>query len=327
MLEETRVGTTAGSTPSGSASRGDTGREAVVRFVLCDLGSDAVDAEQIHRLLVARMPALEGRLSEVTLDEMATALGRGERMIGVLAAPEHSLSASLATAEDPLEALEEWIARQKNLLALQRRNRRSLTFVDSRLFARSEEDPDWLSLSRRVGGGDLEPAAPLDTVFAPADARFQLAAISLRQTDAEAAEVMAALDATTLGRDPRDAMQVIKVAVQAWRKDQEEIDLLRANLTLQIETTAHKNESEMAALAQAERTAREGQVEQVRLNQRRRDGILGAQLLDEMKRSQDLKATTEALSRELDKVYGTKSWRITAPLRAAAGRMGSASQG
>jgi len=324
------------------------------------------------------------------------------------------------------------------------------------LFKCSAEDSDWLALARRVGGGDLQPAELLDSVVASSDARFQLAAIALGQTNAEAAEVIAELDATTLGRDPSDASQIVQVAVQAWRKDQEETDLLRTNLAAQVEqleasrrdaevrdkevstlearvkviaderdtakavltkteealkkvsaereaakdaaakaegtaadlkeakalleenltlqleaaeTTARQYESNIAALreshetelaeahrkaehaqqmAQAERTAREGQVEQARLQQRRRDRILGAQLLDEMKRSEDLKGMAEAitaerdqlsatsaeqaslieaLSRELDKVYGSRSWRITAPLRAAVDRLGSASQG
>lgn len=452
-----------------------------------------LDGPAIRACLVRRLPGVGARLFGAAPEEMAAAVERGEHLLVVMAAPEDSLAACLAASKDAPVALAEWIASRRSLLALQRGNRRRVTLVDISLLT-GGQDTDWQTLARRIDGGALQPAAPLaartgSLVLAP----FRLAAIALSLRDAEAAEVIAALDAATLGRARGGDARPVLEAVQAWRDTNDEATLLRENLVAQqalhdqavrdgaarrqevtsLEarlqsliadqdaTLAARRDAEEAAellrenlaalqvlheqalsegaiqcartaelegrlqavqvefdrthlalsqakagaatlqerqslieenlglqlaqaqeagqryeadvqrlradlaqrdhLIQAERTAREGQVRLARTTQARRDAILGARLLDEMAvsgklraeltwrdqqldsasqdvadlreeltritlQSADQKAVIDAMSAELDKVYDSKSWRVTGPLRAAMTRLGFSSR-
>lgn len=459
--------------------------------------NEGLDGAAIRDSLVRRLPEMGARLSGADPEGLAAAVERGDHLLVVMAAPEDSLAACLAASEDAPAALAGWIASRRSLLALQRGNRRRVTLVDISLLT-GGQDTDWQTLARRVDGGAQQPAAPLPAETASrVPAPFRLAALALSLCDAEAAEVIAALDAATLGRARGQDTRPVLEAVQAWRDRTDEATLLRESLSAQLdlyeqsardgaarqqeaatlearlqgliadydaalaarsnaedaaellrenlaaqldlhEQTLREARSEGAAqrdraaelegrlkavlsdfdrtrqalsqseaesatlqerqslieeniglqleqaeeighryevdverlradLAQsdhmvlAERTAREGQVRLARTRQARRDAVLGARLLDEMalsaqlraelawkgeqidnasqdvaelrdelsritRQSTDQKALIDAMSAELDTVYGSKSWRMTGPLRAAMTRLGSSSR-
>lgn len=381
---------------------------------------DDLDSAAIHETLAKRMP----RVKANPADTLTAALEQDGPVLVVVAAPEQTLAADLAECADATQAVARWTARQRDLLALQRRNRRRLTFVDATLLTRDGDD-DWSVLARRLGGEAVEPGTPL--TLAPPDAAqatFRLAAIALSLCNAEAASVIAELDAATLGRARGDATRSVLAAVEDWHNQRDEQGVLpeglgtqpdtgnqaiaggaderrvaaspaesqslqKDDLALQLEAMEVKSrqhaqeiaamrESHEAAMrdalraaaqarqmAQIEKTAREGQAKLARDTMSRRDAVLGAQLLTEAlstsqlqaglsrlehdlegarteleqvqgalsqvteardrlnKQTETQTATIDALSQELDRVYGSVSWRVTGPLRAASSRLRS----
>jgi hypothetical protein len=103
------------------------------------------------------------------------------------------------------------------------------------------------------------------------------------------------------------------------------IALLEENVKLQLEATDMQ-----ARLHLAEQAARDAREQRAQETRALRDAVLGAQALADgraiarlVAEAAQQNALAEALKQEITKVYVSKSWRVTGPLRAAMSRLGA----
>ena len=191
-----------------------------------------------------------------------------------------------------------------------------------------------LGLSLPVAAQD----APRDQP--PAPLRL-LARMVLDQTETD--RVLAAeLEAMTLGAPPQKALMLVeaafaerntdRTALEELRSAQDadrtaladleaERDLLRDSLAgvqeelAQLYDKARNDSQTLEAQIQLHKAAHEAaahQLDRMRADQARREAVLGAESLE-------AQARETALLEELERVYSSRSWRVTGPLRRASG--------
>lgn len=165
----------------------------------------------------------------------------------------------------------------------------------------------------------------------------------LAHTREQAASVMDAQVQKTLGLEARlgavtasehDAHQKLSLTLEQQDLMAEHIELARAasdkgqrDLTAQAQSLRHSLDQATAQadvnaqMAQAERTARRSQIETLEHKQACRDAAIGAKLLDALDTVDTQSALIGDLTNELDKVYGSRSWRMTGPFRGVRSRV------
>lgn len=330
-----------GGAPDGTAA-GRSPDESTVALVLFDLDSQMPAPSVVAAHLVARLPALNDRLTMVPVASLAETLDAGGRGLVILRAPADGFAAEIATQVDPADAVQVWLARSRSLLDLQHRCGDRLALVSVDLVTDGDETA-WRALARRL---DVPPPLPGPALPATAPRPMtdpsHLAAIADALRDPQVGDVLAALDAARLGQRKGDKTARLLAALDLWRSAQDETALLRESLEMHVaglrEATRAMTGSQL--LNQAERTARAAQAKRARDDAAMRDAVVGAQivtldahLMTEIETGNRLRADlanaqaerdqlatrVQALSNELNWVYGTRSWRITRPLRAIMG--------
>jgi hypothetical protein len=302
------------------------------------LVEDGLEIDAIVAVLGARLVGLELQV----VADLAGIEASGATVLVVLLPPDKSLAAALAGREDGDmdAALAAWRDGRAGLLAAHRQRRRRMTLIDAALMGRGGSAAGWTALAQRLGIRTIPttPGIAVDAdVARAAPAFYRVAAMALMQRDSALAELVAELDAVTLGSDADDTAAAIMPLLAEMQRDAEETTLLRENLALQLEletanaaqsaeqgkalAAARRETEEVRALLQVERSARTGNAQRAAEAQARRDAVLGAALLGQVETSDRLTHRAEALEAELHRVYGSRSWRVTRPLRAAMARL------
>ena len=247
----------------------------------------------------------------------------GKRPVMVLLHdPVVSLAHRLADGAAPQTGLHHWMTWAESLLKAQRKDRRRITLVDARLFAVGTTD-DHARLAQRLGVPVPDPGTALNPGAPPAALRL-LAALALLAVTPRANDLAQELRALMLQPEtgPVSAETVQAALTRTDAIASEETRLLREGMRLQNEivdqlAAAKTRNSELVArladheLLAAEVDALSRQLAEAEAARKRHTALLGAQLLDDGERL----AVSERKAAELGRVYASRSWRITRPLR------------
>lgn len=329
-------------------SAGDTPGPAPEITLACAPGQPGTEA--LRRLLAGLDPAPV--LQEH--DSLAAALASNPLLPVLIPVrpPLDALTDALAQGTLPSQALQDWSARTRTLLEGCRPHRRQVLLVDSESLAHAPRHLAPLLFARlnlAVPADLPDPADPprpvrpvLETLAHAMLARSP--AIRALADEMEAMMLTASepadLPATLLDlayqelRDQdglRDSLAQYEAEITGLRGSARELagerDLLRVSLgqlrdemTAQIESRDRQDartraqEAELMLHKAAHDSARR-QLEFRRAEQQQREAVLGAELLEARAREDGLRQEADALSAELDRVFASRSWRVTTPLR------------
>lgn len=291
-------------------------------------------------------------LAETVAKAISPALSVSPKATGrvVMSTPVSALGALLQSGVTPGEALISWSVAAQALLAELDRSKGKLKPVfaprqggdivigRSSLRCPADAVPPWWALAAgRLIEADETARRASDTLFERAETIAPTALSEALALTADLQRLFAADSDTDEASSQLRYETRLATAIDA-------IDHLQAVASHQAEELTHIIEAEVEAgqdLVQlrdqlADHARLQDQVEtlsntiqRMEQSQRLREMVLGAKLLDdlaELRRlhgvirggedwSRALQADVETLRAELDKVYGSKSWRLTAPLR------------
>lgn len=259
------------------------------------------------------------------LDRAITDPGTGQVVV-LVHDPVVSLALRLADQAAPQAMLRDWMNWAETLLQMQRRARQRITLVDVGVFA-TKASEGRAKLSQRLG------VQVPDGLVAPgkrgtAPAGTLLAAFTLLAVSPGASDLAQELRALTLApsAEPVGIDTVQAALVKAETATREETRLLREGLRLQgeiIDQLAAAKATNVyltdrladheILLAEADSLAR--QLAESEAARRRQTAVLGAQILDDAERLAISEKRAAERSEELSRVYRSRSWRITRPLR------------
>ena len=259
-----------------------------------------------------------------SLEEAAVNRGN-ESVLLILINPVEDIAEQLATSQDSDDLLLEWKTKTTLLLKSARRLRRHMKLVDARAFL--SHDPDTMvalsSFKNRIPAPKHIPSPPSPTALVIAN--------SLLTHDPDASRLVAELKALQhgpsahlLGKDQVISTHQEYVKLKAGASFAEETQLLQENLKLQL-VEAQNREEEVGLLrdnltrqiANTKKREEENGLlreKNTRLRQAIAKNKIRRQQLRESKR-EACALQNETLQR-LHNVYSSKSWKITAPLRA-----------
>lgn len=254
--------------------------------------------------------------------------------------PVAALSDTLEQGRLPSEALTAWSAQTGTLLGQCRRNRRNVLLIDTESLARN---PAGLVPALFARLGMTPPAIPPATdTPAPVRPTLELLAHALLEQNPTARAMADELEAMALSAaDPAlMSVQLLDQACREYRQQAQESELaqataelsqerdllreslalIQAELTAQVEAAAarsHKSREIQAELLlhTAAHEAAKRQLQTALDDRLQREAVLGAQILGSQANLTQLRQQVEHLSDELERVYASRSWRITAPLR------------
>jgi hypothetical protein len=307
-------------------------------------------SEAVRSLLAALVPAPD--LHEY--DDLAAALV-GDSPSPVLVPvqpPLDALTDALALGALPSQALQDWRARSRALLEECRPHRRKVLLIDNEslihaprhlaplLFARLD-----LAVPNDLPVPEDRPRPVRPVLEALAHAMLAHSAPVRALADEMEAMMLTASDPATLPttlldlayqevRDQdglRDSLTQYEAEIADLRESSatlsEERDLLRTSLTqlrdemaAQVEVRRQQDdrtrdqEADLMLHKAAHDSARR-QLEFRRAEHLQREAVLGAELLEARSRETGLRQEVDALSGELDRVFASRSWRVTTPLR------------
>lgn len=193
-----------------------------------DLRMRAADTTVVYALDLAApdcdfaLQALRALTNDAPLEhaktpETAIIAGEQNRVVILLRSPHTSLALALAGSDDPVQALDVWIAAREALVAKFRQARRRVTLVDIELFE-SREERAWGTLCRRLG---IQPDIDVPTVAAALrrpSPIHDLAAQVLIQSNERAKVVAEELNLATLGPGmPMPAADSVMTLLATWK--------------------------------------------------------------------------------------------------------------
>lgn len=292
--------------------------------------------------------AAGGRSLVFTQDLAQIREAGGAHVMVVLDDPNVSLARRIAADGSTESALTGWLDWAGTLLAVIRKNRRGVTMVDLGSFFEPAM-PQAAILRERTGLAGLETSAPAQGLLQPS-AMAMVAAFGLLALEAPAQALAAEIRSMTLASArPVLAPAVIsrmfaeaQAQAQAQRTKEAEEQLaeqqrlrteaevawlreaasLNSRLLDETWTALNANRAANAQLL--------GSLQQQLDEVRRRCALLGAVLLADSGRIAQLdhdlgekRHRIEALEQELKRVYSSKSWKVTSPIRRARNRFSS----
>ncbi|MFP4240050.1 hypothetical protein [Rhodosalinus sp.] len=276
--------------------------------------------------------------------EEALAADPDMSVVALVWSPTTSLAWQLGSAETPERAIATWTDRATALLRAQRRARRRVTLVHPPLLCSDAPRPGLAALARRIGG---DPAAftSVDAQIAEPDPVDLLCADVLLRERNEAFALAQELRSATLGAEIGTAgLTAVVKARAALRENEaekarllEERALLRETMAAQLEhhdsvmatlgteraragnaeTRLRELESRLADhhLQKATAEALQHRFDEASAQRKRRDAIAAAQMLTDARDIRRLQA-------ELARIYASRSWKITEPVRALRRHLG-----
>lgn len=291
-------------------------------------------ADLIVEQLGAARPGRE-LVVQASLAEAAAAQGEHPLLL-VLADPVEALARCLQGAESAGAALAAWKSDIAPLLTAARRLRRRLWLVDARAVASGDAETLALIASGRTARANVEvPALP--------DAIYLVLAEALLARDAEAGRFAGEIAALRRGAGAALVdLPLCESALARYAGLAQETALLRDHIALHAETTLRETAAANAqaeAAEQARLSAEAARIDEIVADrnlqkakaealQRRlddfqtkaaqREFVLGGVLLADQAadRTEQERARADGLEHELHRVYASRSWRITRPLRA-----------
>ena len=283
-----------------------------------------------HRLkpLLAAAGHPDPENAEAPHHEFESQLGTNETSSALLlwTRPETVLEQAMMRNEDPAQALAEWTASARSLLHGYRRNRRKSLLVDVEHAATAPDEflracADHLALRVPAEVPPLEDAARDETASDPI---VRLIATQWATSTPEVEELLMELQASTQPlREPCESAIDCAAAWQEYRTAQEERqDEIRLQ-ELQEENDIllkqlHKVQEELESYylelqdEKSKRSKAEDTVE--KRDQKIREQA--AAIKEKDKSYQNLLAQKQRLFRQLQDMRTSRSWRVTAPMRA-----------
>ena len=204
--------------------------------------------------------------------------------------PVHELAKNLSDAVTVDGALRIWRMWGEALLRLLRETRTTVTVVDIDLL-HQVGSPNWNNLAGHLGV--TLPIQSGSVPSSPVEAQLVVLAEALLGRDPEAAELAAELRAAMFcAEDAFDRMAAYDRGLATIRAHREELRLQRETLGLM--------------LSQIERLSRGNVSNLQRLNRE----IASKKTLEAMRKHREAELTSQ-----IDSLYASRSWRITAPMR------------
>ncbi len=255
------------------------------------------------------------------------------RILLAITSPVENLAQRLIDSQPAMEALEAWKAEAVALLGDMRRMRRQLILADARSLL--SNDADVLT----VLGINKTSEAKFADIPPPPGLMMLVLADALLTKDVEASRLVAEIDAMRHGSHVALLdIEQLSAAHEEYTNLTEEIGLLRENISQQVTLAENADlvraqlvkESDSLRKASADRHLMKAQSEalerRIETDKKRialREAVLGAVLLEDQKEkaagreasAQELAGEVSFLKGELDRVYDSRSWRLTRPLR------------
>jgi hypothetical protein len=256
----------------------------------------------------------------VTYESLAKAAAEASvtRILVAITSPIESLAQRLIGSQTPTEALEVWKVEAGALLGEMRRMRRELVVLDARSLLSSDAD------ALAVLEINTASVAEFADIPPPPGSMMLVLADALLTNDVEASRIVAEIDAMRHGSHVALLdIEQLSAAHEEYTNLTWEIALLRENIGQQIIQAEDADllraqlvkESDSLRKISADRHLMKAQSEalgrRIETDKKRaaiREAVLAAVMLEDQKEVSFLKG-------ELDRVYDSKSWRLTKPLR------------
>ncbi|WP_147335757.1 hypothetical protein [Pseudotabrizicola alkalilacus] len=301
--------------------------------------------EPLADLIVEQLAAARPEREMVVQSNLAEAAStQGERpLLLVLADPVEALARCLQGAESAGAALAAWKSGIAPLLTAARRLRRRIWLVDARAVASG--DAATLALIAPGSGARANAEVP-----ALPDAIYLVLAEALLARDAEAGRFAGEIAALRRGTGAALVdLPLCESALARYAGLAQETALLRDHIALHASTTLRETADANAQAEAAELTrlsaelakieeivadrnlqkakaeALQRRLDDIQIKAAQREFVLGGVLLADQAadRTEQERIRADGLEHELHRVYASRSWRITRPLRAVrSGRRG-----